>query len=191
MTIANIHGHNGTNAQAITCDQSTRAINTIGYVHHEIHGGSNYNAFRTDTLATGDKISIAFTTPNTTQEQHAIWGLYCAGAVTLTVYDNCTSYTGGSAFTPVNHNRRSTNTSTCTVKVGSNGALSDAIARSGGTTIDAIGVGSGNKTGGDFTHEDEFILRINAITIYEMIAVGNNIVCDLHVNWYEHTPKAA
>ena len=189
--ISTIHGYNGTNPQAIRIDESTRSIQTISYVHHEIHAGSNFNAFRSDTLATGDKISVAITTPNTDEEQHVLWSLYCAGAITLIVYDTCTSYTGGTTFTPVNHNQRSTNSSNCTVKVGSDGALTDAVARSGGTVVDSVGVGSGNKSGGDFSHSNELILSKNAITIYEMVAVGNNIVCNLNVNWYEHTPKAA
>jgi len=60
-----------------------------------------------------------------------------------------------------------------------------------GTEWDSVGVGSGNKSGAVVGERDEFIPDANSITVYDILAVGNNIVCDLHLSWYEHTPHPA
>lgn len=100
------------------------------------------------------------------------------------------SYTGGTAFTPQNVNQRGiVPASVCTVKAGSDGALSDGISVTGGTEFDQFQIGSGNKDGGILGTRDEFIPDKNSITVYDILAIGNNIICDLHVSWYEHTPK--
>jgi hypothetical protein len=160
----------------------------LEHVHHEIHEGNVYHAYRGDTLATNDTIMIAVTTPNTIEEQHMFWELYSSGSITFSILENVTSYTGGTAQTPINNNRRSDNTSNCTVKVGSDGALADPIVPTGGTVIDQYSFGSGNKSGGTASHEGEFVLERDHIDIYKILAVGNGIVCDLHLSWYEHTP---
>lgn len=186
-----IFGYNGTNWQNIRIDESTRSIQTISYPHHEIHGGSMFFAQRSDTLATNDVIAIALTTPDTTKEPHIEWSIYSAGQVKLEMLRNVTSYTGGTAYTPVNMNDRSANTSVCTVKVGSNGALSDALSITGGTAIELTQIGSGNRASGDGGSREEWILARDEITIFRVTAIGNNIVTSMHLHWYEHTPKAA
>lgn len=173
-------------------DSSTSSIQVVDYVHHEAHEKSLFHAYRSDTLATGDNIWIAITTPNNNVESHITWGLYCSGAITLTITRDVTSYTGGTAQTPGNHNQRGTTPASInTVKVGSDGVLTDGISVTGGTEWDQVGVGSGNWSGAILGQRDEFIPDKNSITVYDILAVGNNIVCDLHLSWYEHTPHPA
>lgn len=187
---AYLHGYNGIRQRQVSIDASTRSLKNISEPHAELHGGNVFHAYRSDTLATGDNIWIALTTPNTDKEAHIVWSLYCAGAIVLTITRAVSSYTGGTAQTPQNAYQRGTvKSSVCTVKVGSDGALSDGIAVTGGTEFDAVGVGSGNKGSNVAGSRDEFIPAKNSITIYDILAVGNNIVCDLHIDWYEHTPK--
>jgi hypothetical protein len=185
-----VYGYNGTNWHPIRIDESTRSIQTVSYPHHEVHGGSMFHAYRGDTLATNDTIIIAITTPAGAKEQHVFWELYSAGGITFDAVRDLTSYTGGTAFTPKNQNHRSDKTSTCTVEVGSNGALADGITPSGGTEFDKHSFGSGKQSGGSSSHDEETILEAEEIVMYRIAAIGNNIVCDLHVTWYEHTPKA-
>lgn len=171
----------------LTLDSSTDALNTISYEHHETHQGKMYGAYRRDTLATNDTIAIAWTTPDTALEQHMEWECDVGGEVIIDIVESVTSYTGGTAQTPVNRNRRSSNTSTSTVKVGSNGALADPLVLTGGTVINERKVGSGriqNSAGA----RHEWILKRNAITVLRLTAVGNNISCGLRAYWYEHTP---
>lgn len=188
----NIYAWDSTNEQwtKLRLDKSTSTIQTIDYAHHENHAGNTYRAIRSDTLATNDTIIIAITTPDTTKEQHLQWDCYGAGAIKLEMFRNVTSYTGGTAYTPVNMNDRSSNTSVCTVKVGSNGALADGIALTGGTAFELTQLGSGSRSGGDAGARNEWILARNEITALKLTAIGNNIVCSLHVHWYEHTPHA-
>jgi hypothetical protein len=173
----------------IRVDGSTDALTTIDYAHHEIHAGSHFMVQRSDTLATGDTIAIAFTTPNTDLEQHTIWTIYGSGAITLDMIDDVTSYTGGTATTPHNFNHRSTKTSTSATKAGSDGVLIDPIVITGGSAYELTRIGSGNKSGGSGGTREEHILAKNEITIFRVTAVGNGIVASLSVEWYEHTPN--
>ena len=189
---AEIYGYNGTNWRNIRLDESTRTLQTIEYEHHEIHGGSTYLMYRSDTLATNDVIQLYWSTPGTTEEQHVVWEFYGAGAITVELLEGVTYSSGGTAFTPVNHNRRGTpGTSNCTCKVGSNGVLSDAISYSGGTVLYSEEIGSGKSSPGDGGHAVEFIFEQSTEYLLEMTAVGNNIRCNMQAHWYEHTPKAA
>ena len=173
-------------------DSSSSSIQVIDYEHHEVHGGSTFHAYRGDTLATDDNIWIAITTPNTDKEAHIVWSLYCSGAVTFTITKNFTSYTGGTSQIPQNANQRSISmASDCIVKVGSYGVLADGLSVTGGVEYDKLSIGSGNKSGGSGTHSNEFIPAKNSITVFDILAVGNAIVCDLRIDWYEHTPHAA
>jgi hypothetical protein len=116
--------------------------------------------------------------------------MYGAGAVTLDIIRAVTSYTGGVAQTPQNANQRGDPpASICGVKVGSDGGVDDDLVLTGGTVYDSHGLGSGNKGAIISGTRDEFIPAGNSITVYRLTAVGNNIVCDLHISWYEHTPK--
>ena len=187
---AEVYGYNGTNWHEARIDTSSRAQTGIGYPHHEAHDGNLYTAYRGDTLATNDTIVIAVTTPAGAEEQHIFWEMYSSGGVIFEILRDVTSYTGGTAFTPRQHHFRSNNTSNCTVKVGSNGALADGIVLTGGTEWLKRSHGAGRTTGGTTEHDDEHILEESEINGYRITAVSNGIVCDLSLTWYEHTPKA-
>jgi hypothetical protein len=191
---ANLFGYDSHDGafNRLRMDSSVSALQTISQVHHETHAKKLFHAYRSDTLATGDNIWIAITTPDSKKESHITWGLYCAGAIVLTITKGVTSFTGGTAQTPGNHNQRGVvPASVDTVKVGSDGVLTDGIAVTGGDIWDQVGVGSGNKSGAIVGERDEFIPAGNSITVYDILAVGNGIVCDLRVSWYEHTPHPA
>jgi len=181
----------GTDEQdEIRIDASTNSIQTIEYEHHEIHGGSTYSMFRSDTLATNDVVQLYWSTPASDQEQHVVFEWYGAGAVSVSLLENISYSSGGTAFTGVNHNRRGTpGTSNCTLKVGSNGALSDSISYTGGTTIMTVNSGAGRQVPGGGSHAEEFIFERELDYLLELTAVGNNIICQLSATWYEHTPK--
>lgn len=172
---------------AIEIDHKTNSLVSITEEHHKIHEGTLYTAYRNDTLATNDTIGIAWTTPDTALEGHIRWSVDVGGECIVDIVESVTSYTGGTAFTPVNRNRRSVNTSGFTVKIGSNGALADSLVLTGGTTINENKVGSGKVASGTGLI-DEWILKRNAITVLRLKAVANNISCGLRAYWYEVTP---
>lgn len=186
-----VNGKTGdTTYQVIRIDPSTHAVETITTPHHEIHAKSTFHAYRSDTLATADTIAVAIETPDSAKEAHIVWSLYGAGEVTLDILRDVTSYTGGASVTPETDNQRAPKgVSICTVKVGSDGGVDDDLVITGGTEHDSISLGSGNKTAAQASNRDEFIPEKSTITIYRLTAVGNNILCDLHISWYEHTPK--
>lgn len=177
------------NVRKILPDASTLANLTITYVHHEIHSGKLFMGMRWDTLAAGDTIAIAMTTPNTDVAPHLDWEIYGSGAVTLDLFRDVTSYTGGTALVPMNHNDRSSNTSGMTVEAGSDGVLVDPIVITGGSQHTMAAIGAGNKSSSDGGSRYEFIVAKNEITIWRLTAVGNNIRCGLTLHWYEHTDK--
>jgi len=191
ITRAVVGKTNDQNYQTFRVDPSTHAIKTIDYPHAEIHGGNLFLASRWDTLASADTIAIAMTTPDSEKEQHSEWEIYGSGAVTLDLFRNVTSYTGGTATTPMNLNDRSDNTSVVTTLAGSDGVLVDPLVITGGTSTTLASIGSGNKGSSDGGSRHEFILAKNEITIFRITAVGNNILCGLDLDWYEHTPKGA
>lgn len=176
--------------QVLRLDPSTHAIKTVGYTHAEIHGKNTFHAYRGDTLATGDTVAIGITTPDTAKEAHIIWSMYGAGEVVMDIVRDVTSFTGGVAQVPQNSNQRGeTPASICTVLVGSDGDVDDDLVLTGGTEYDSHVLGSGNKGAASGGSRDEFIPDRDSITVYRLTAVGNGIVCDLHIRWYEHTPK--
>lgn len=162
---------------------------TMSLEHHKVHEGHLFNAYRSDTLASGDSIWIALTTPDSTTEHHLDWTVDVGGECSLDIIEDVESYTGGTDFTPVNRNRRSNNTSTITTcKVGSNGNETDGLSLTGGTTINERKVSSGKTSSAEITRR-EWILKRNSITVVRLTAVTNNISCGVRVYWYEVTPS--
>jgi len=144
--------------------------------------------FRADTLATGDVIQLYWSTPDTVEEQHIIWEFYGAGAVQIELLEGVSYTSGGTAFVPFNHNRRSNTTSNCTCKTGSDGVLTDPIVYTGGTQIHFEEIGSGKSLEGKGDHTSEFILKRDEEYLLQLTAVGNNIRCNVQSHWYEHIP---
>lgn len=167
---------------ALRIDASTLALNTVEYEHHEIHSGSFYRAGFQKDVANGGTAILAITTPNTTKWLHFRAAVDLELEATVKLYENPTSSTGGTAVTPRNANRNSTNTSGATV------ASDPTVNLTGAVVLGNLILGSGRSSGGNSSAEYEWVLKQN--TTY-LVHVTNNTANANQINircqWYEHT----
>jgi hypothetical protein len=165
-------------------ERLTKAPKNIPTDHAYIHEGIFYEAYAKTTLATAGTTTIALTTPaNKYLHQNPSRVVTNADNLTITVYEAQT-YTGGTAITPVNHNRNSSNTSGATIR-------SSATATATGTAIQQIyiggGTGSGStRSGSDFGNFNEWILKPKTTYLY-VITNGSTSSNTVQINfaWYE------
>ena len=183
-----IYGYNGTNWQTIKIDSSTRAINTIDYAHHEVHGGSSYWAAVNATLGNGEIATIGFTTPDTTKWAHLLLQIDVNASCLFEVLEDVTSFSGGAAFTVRNFNRNSANASGMTVITGYTG--SNLITPTGGTTIWSENLGTkGVST--SRSNASELVMKQNSNYLFRVTNGATSNPMTILLTWYEHTDNAA
>lgn len=167
-------------------DGSTNSLQVVTYEHHEIHEGNHYEVRINKDVPNGGTYNLAFTTPNTTKWIHMIFGVDVELQADIILYENITSFTGGTAVTPINNNRNSVNTS------GITDMEFDTTATVGSpTTLAHLVLGSGRVVGGMARGAEEFVLKQNT-TYYLLItnqATGAANETNITLNWYEHTDK--
>lgn len=167
-------------------DASTETLITTDYSHHEIHDGNHYVVHINKDVANGGTYNIAFTTPDTTTQCHMEFMVTTEGEADVILYEGITSFGSGSAFTPINSNRNSTNTSVLTdMEVDTTAVVGSP------TTLGHAVIGSGRSFGGTVRGENEFDLKRN--TKY-LLLITNQITgspneTNISLVWYEHTPK--
>lgn len=162
-------------------DATTGAFTTIGYEHHEIHGGSHY--FICDfslNESSGAVIEFVLTTDNSAKWMHSTLDFSGSEGATLEVYKNPTGVVGGTAITPINNNGNSTNTSLSTV-------VKDPASIAADGTRAAGFIAGGGKTSGFNSRDKEIILKQNTVYLFRItsLAVSNDI--GWCFEWYEHT----
>ena len=181
-------------------DDSTQALMTVDYPHHEKHEGDDffvvYSVASVGALTSpNDTMTLTFTTPNTTKWAHftfrangtAGWRIRIIEAPT----GGATSQTG--IMAAYNSNRNITSLSTIKTIGGTAGSVSyDATLATGGTTLwdEYIHGTSGPQSAGDSGgHDEEIILKQN--TTYQLSMFGTDATPGtLKMGWYEHTDKA-
>ena len=170
-----------------TIEETTWAQKVVDYAHHEVHDGNFYRAGMNFTLSNGQVATLGFTTSDTTRWCHVTWELTASADGTFTVLEDVTSFAGGAAVTPLNHNRNSVNTSLATVTRGMTGA--DLITPTGGTTIlnAVLSTGKGNtETRGV---NEEFILKQGSNYLFRYTNGTSANIIQLVLEWYEHINK--
>lgn len=190
---ARIYGYNGTSYYPISIDESTRAITTIEYEHHEIHGGSHFECINVVDLAINNVRDIQITTPNTTKWAHLIFTFDTEAETDWYLYENVTINTPGTGVTPFNNDRNSANTSDLTVAVIDNTSTANANADTAVAAATELmhGIaGAGKKSGGGETRAQEIILKQNEDYTLRFIATAAGYV-DYNLQWYEHVSKGA
>jgi hypothetical protein len=170
-------------------DSTTHTLQTMDYSHHEVHGGSYFRSSMNYTLANGEVATVGFTTPNTAVWCHMTWFLETTADGTFTVLEDVTSFTGGVAVTPLNHNRNSLNPSTMTLIRGMTG--SDLVVPTGGTTILNAVLSTGKGSEISAGHGEEFILKQNSKYLFRYTNGTSANVIRFVMEWYEHTNKTA
>lgn len=164
-------------------DASTETLQTISYEHHEIHSGSHYNYCDYSlNEGSGNTIEFVMTTPNTTKWAHLVFQVYSSEGATLELYEGTTGVTGGTAITPRNNNRNSSNVSDITL-IKDPTTITDNGTRASGY------LAGGGRTSGVVERGNEFVLKQNTAYLVRItsLAVSNDI--SWCAEWYEHTNK--
>ena len=168
-------------------DSSTHSIQIIDYAHHEVHSGSSYRTGMNYTLANGDIAILCLTTPDTTKWSHMTWTLTATADGTFAVLEDVTSYTGGAAVVPLNHNRNSLNASGNVCKRGMTGVSLPTL--TGGTQILGASLSTGKGDIVEASHAAEFILKQDSIYAFKYTNGTSANTIRLVLEWYEHTDR--
>lgn len=173
----------------ILVDDTSDAVVTLDFVHHEIHEGDTYTYTDVVDLANNNVRDIQITTPNTAVRGHIVFELNSESEVEWFLYENVIINVPGVAVAELNSDRNSANTADLVVAAIDNNTvvLADAdTAVAGATTIYHVLMGAG-KDSGTYDHEHEIILKQNEDYSLRIIANAAGYV-SYHVDWYEHTP---
>jgi hypothetical protein len=135
---------------------------------------------------------LQFTTPDTTAWTHLVFSIDCEAETEWYIYEGVTINVAGTAITPRNNDRNSSNTSGNTLAGITNTSVANANADTAvaGATVIEHGIVGAGKTGGSESRSRELILKQN--TVYCMRAIANAAgYTDFIMSWYEHTNQAA
>lgn len=174
----------GQTGNSNTYDGVTNAIQAIDYAHHEIHGGSSYQANISTADVQGNPLRIKFVTADTTKEVHVLAFGVSSGTSTFTITEAPTGgAAGGSSLAAIQKNRNSSNTSESTLTSG-------VTEPTGGTvlTIERHGFDK-DKISGETRSSGEWVLKTNTTYVFELESGTGDVVGNLLLEWYEHTPK--
>jgi len=174
-------------------DASTWAINTLDYAHHEVHGGSSYWLNYSKALANGNTFTVALTTPAaavSTKEGHLTLTVSSTASGTFSVYEDLTSYSGGTATTPNNRYRKYQTTNPSVMISTVRGATGDSpITLVGGTVIYSDILLSNKGVVWERRSGEEIILKPDAKYAFRVVnGVSANTV-SIVLEWYEHSPR--
>lgn len=159
------------------------ARTTIDSVHHEIHEGDHYTAFLYDgEVDSTSTLSVLITVP-AAGEMHLV-GLVKSSLGGSFTWSEAPNASGGSAITPYNNNRQSTNAATLVV-------TSNPTFVSAGTVLLQTDVGAtGNPTqaaGGNFAARQEWILAQSTLYLLRFVSATNDAKVTLILEWYEES----
>lgn len=162
----------------------TGYMGVIGSDHAYIHDGKAFTAF----VNTGEILAaydVAFTTPSVASGKFIHWrpnGLDTSADYVLVTLREGDSFSDGTAVTPINRNRLSSETTTMQAFV------KGATATPTGTIIQQGGIGaSGNpvsRSGGGSAADEELVLKQNTNYVFTLEPAGATEV-NLSLFWYE------
>ena len=168
-------------------DGITYAKMFIDYEHHEIHSGSHFFVSGFTTLADDASLNFGFETPAGDKKVHVTFEVSGTSQTEFYVYEDAT-YTGGTAVTPINNYRDSTNTSIATV-------VSAPTISDDGTQIFSFSKGNAGTTRqmadteGFARREREIILKAGSKYVFRLTSRDDDNVVSYLGEWYEHTNK--
>ena len=168
-------------------DRSTQSMKSIDYAHHEVHGGSSYQANISNTNINGTPLRIKFEVPAQEKRIHMLAFGVSSGESTFTITENPTGgASGGSSLTAMNKRRDSSNTSSATLTQG-------VTAPTGGTVLTTELHGfDKDKISGETRDTAEWILGKTGSAetyVFELESGTADVVGNLLLVWYEHTDK--
>jgi len=180
-----IYTYNGSTWERTRMDSTTHTLQTIDYVHHEIHSGSHYLYTDAVPLNSGGVQNYLITTPDTTRWAHMLFVLDGSAVTQFELYEGA-DRVGSVLQTLGNSNRNSANTATITVHKGYAGGTTDGnliyIYKGGSTT-------GGSRSAASSRNDDEIILKQNTKYILRVTSSTNGNLTNVRLSWYEHVNK--
>jgi len=165
----------------------------IDYEHVQIHAGNAYTIKDVVELSDGEYYDLRFTTPNSLKLPHVTFTLIGEKEVEYWIYEGVTIETAGTAVTPMNNNRNSTNTSDMVASTILNTNVGNANADTAIATATLLEHGKvGTGTAGFFSSADsgsserqnEWVLDTNTIYSFRATAPAACYL-DFALHWYE------
>ena len=169
-------------------DSHSGAPIMLSYEHHQVYQGNYYRAGFAYSLGNAEVATLSFVTPAAPSGVHIVWDLTATADGTFTVLESVSSFSGGAAVTPINHNRISTNASGTTVKKGMTG--SDLITPTGGSTLLNVVLATGKGSSIDRDTGAEFIFKQGNNYFFRYTNGVNANFVQLVLTWFEHEDLA-
>jgi len=178
----------------IRVDMTTHTLQTIDYVHHEIHNYSHFFIDVCDVLSINNAVDVVMRTPTSGVLMiHLAYELSCDANKAYWLYENCTTLTAGTALARRNSKRNASiaNTSGTLVQIITN--TSEAIANTYTSTSGATKLignfyfGSG-RSGGSHERNNEIICNTNSTYLLRVVGIVAGFV-GISLHWYEHIDK--
>jgi len=166
-------------------DDTTGALLTVDYAHHEVHSGSHYFYKDYYTIAKNGVKQFAIVTPNTTKWAHFTYDIDAvSSSVTIQIFEAPTVNTIGTSEPVRNRNRNYNDTPTTLL-------YEDTTVTADGIEIKATTVGAGKNSEGGASRDDQEIVLKQGTTYLIRITEGNiaSTMINFKVDWYEHTNK--
>ena len=171
-------------------DRVTAAVKAIDTDHAYIHEGIMFSTYELQTISAGGTSKIAFVTPDSGRGTYIHWRPSLVSTsgdkVTITLYEDTSTATGGAAMTLTNRDRLVTRSAFATAKSGvtitSQGTAIDATYVGGGT-----GVG-GNRSGAETGEKNEIVMKQGAnysVNTYNGSTAAGTVFIKLL--WYEES----
>jgi hypothetical protein len=174
-------------------DGVTTAIRTVAYEHHEIHSGSHYFVSSYADLAINHVLQFTWQMPDTTKWIHWTWSIDTEAETLWQIYEGGTITNPlANAFTPLNNNRNSSNTSGTTMRYEDHANLANAngdVDVSGALLLATGITGAGKTSSGNDERSNEIILKQNTLYVLRATATAAGYI-DFNMQWYEHTNAA-
>lgn len=166
----------------VISDKVTHALVTLPYEHHEIHEGDSFFVHGSFDVTTSVTTFLVIT-PNTVTTSHLIFGFKAPAEYSVLLSENASVSSNGTALPSFNSNRNSVKTAGTLFFVGPTLVNT-------GTTLWQEKLGSGNTESGQFSHEDEILLKTNTKYFFtaNKVAAGTQYL-NYIFHWYEHTSK--
>lgn len=206
-TDVSLKAYNGTNYHPAGIDAATRALNTIEYEHHEVHAGSSFTCYYTQTVSdTGDKSIISFLTASGTKYLHITASASATAVANACIIEAPTiTDNTGATLTVSNRRRIGTPTASSVLDTSQNPDLAGSATYfteatqgnvTSGTILAQIPIGSSGAgpikaVGGLARSQQEWILK--PATLYAFVVESLSDADNIHwieLDWYEHTDQA-
>ena len=170
-------------------DENTRSLVTVEYAHREIHSGSSFQVMgrKDQEISHCRDIQIYCGA----KDMHLTFAAMCEKETIVRFYEDVTFALAGTAFTPLNKNRVSTNTSLASIAVIDNASVADATTDTpiaSATVLEDFSIIEGKQGGGSGGSREEWVLKPGKLYSlrFESTVAG---VVSYWLDWYEHTSK--